>query len=253
MPVQIAGFAEALGRCLDFRGIEPQTLESALGEANEPLEMQYALPSADTPLIKSGSEFTHLIFVQHGTVVPWQSPHAELAGPFLIGEHELLMDARRWVASYSAVTPSVIVRIPKGLMAHVLKSIPRVRETMHELVMRRLARFYWTSLATSGSPHSRVAAALISRLALSDEDFGEDRRIEVKQKDIARLTTMSRSAVAAGLAELARAKVIRLGDDHGSRYAGVVLVPDVDRLKDRAFLDVQQREIRPLLAGPGDE
>lgn len=253
MPVQVAGFAEALVRCSDFRGVKSQALEAALAESDEPLQMEYAEPSSELPLIRSGSKFSHLVFVQHGTVVPWQFPHSELGAPFLIGEHELLMEAERWVASYSAISPSVIVRIPKGLMANVLDQIPSVRDRMHELVMRRQSRFYWVSLATSGTPPSRVAAALISRLALEDLDFGRDRRLSVRQKDIGRLTTMSRSAVAAGLAELAEARVIGWGAEPGSRFAGEVLVPDVDRLKEHAFLDVQTREIQPLLAGSEDE
>ena len=113
---------------------------------------------------------------------------------------------------------------------------------MHRLVMRRLARFYWTSLATSGSPCPRVAAALVSRLVLSGDDHGGDRRIVVKQKDLARLTTLSRSAVADGLGELLRMQAIRLGGDRSPRFTGVVLVPDVNRLKDHAFADVRERE-----------
>ena len=88
---------------------------------------------------------------------------------------------------------------------------------MHQLVTRRLARFYWTSLATSSTPSSRVAAALVSRLALEGDDHGEDRTIEVKQRDPARLTAMSRSAVADGLAALtcdARKSVVSLHPDN---------------------------------------
>ena len=116
MPVEIAGFAQALTRCLDFDLVEPPELERVLGEATEPLEMQFAEPSADSPLIRSGSLFTHMLFAQHGTVVPWQYPYSELEAPFLIGEHEFLMDAERWVASYSAVTEATVVWIPVGLM-----------------------------------------------------------------------------------------------------------------------------------------
>ena len=253
MPVEIAGFAQALARCLDFETVDPPELEDVLADATEPLEMQYAEASVDSPLIRSGSLFTHLLFVQHGTVVPWQYPYSELEAPFLIGEHELLMDAERWVASYSAVTEAVVVWIPVALMKLVVDRIPRVRDRMHQLVMRRLARFYWTSLATSGTPSSRVAAALISRLALEGNDHGEDRAISIRQKDLTRLTTMSRSAVADGLSTLAKAQVIRLGSDRSSRFSGVVLVPDVDPLKDHAFAEVRDREIRSLLAGPDDE
>ena len=93
-------------------------------------------------------------------------------------------------------------------------------ENMHQLVMRRLARFYWTSLATSGSTPSRVAAALVSRLSLSAEDHGQDRTIYIRQKDLGRLTTLSRSAVADGLSALAEASVISFGNDRSSRFAG---------------------------------
>ena len=253
MPVEIAGFAQSLARCLDFESVEPSELENALSNAGKPLEMWFAEPSVDEPLIRSGSLFTHLLFVQHGTVVPWQYPHSELAAPFLVGEHEFLVDADRWVGSYSSVTESIVVWIPVEVMNLIIDSIPRVRERMHLLVMRRLARFYWTSLATSGTPSSRVAAALVSRLALTGNDFGEERRIDIRQKDLVRLTTMSRSAVSDGLSNLMDAGVIRLGGERSTRFAGVVLVPDVDFLKDQAFSDVRDREIRPLLSRPADE
>ena len=253
MPVEIAGFAQALARCLDFETVEPPELEDVLADATEPLEMQYTEASAESPLIRSGTLFTHLLFVQHGTVVPWQYPYSELAAPFLIGEHEFLMDTDRWVASYSAVTEAIVVWIPVALMNLVVDRIPRVRNRMHQLVMRRLARFYWTSLATTGTPSSRVAAALVSRLALVGNDHGTGREISIRHKDLARLTTMSRSAVADGLSTLAKAQVIRLGSDRSSRFSGLVLVPDVDPLKDHAFAEVRDREIRSLLARPDDE
>ena len=253
MPVEIAGFAQALARCLDFETVEPPELEDVLADATEPLEMQYAEASAESPLIRSGTLFTHLLFVQHGTVVPWQYPYSELEAPFLIGEHEFLMDTERWVASYSAVTEAIVVWIPVALMTLVVDRIPRVRDRMHQLVMRRLARFYWTSLATTGTPSSRVAAALVSRLALDGKDHGEDREISIRHKDLTRLTTMSRSAVADGLSTLLKANVIGLGGDRSSRFSGVVLVPDVDPLKDHAFAEVRDREIRSLLARTDDE
>ena len=253
MPIHIEGFAETLARCLDFEGVAPEELESALAEAALPLEMRFAEPSAEVPLIRSGSAFTHLVFVQHGVVTPWQSPYSELAAPFLIGVHEFLMGSARWSASYSAISEAVIVRMPKEVMGHVVESIPSVRERMQGLVMRRLARFYWVSLATSGGPASRVAAALVSRLALVDLDYGADRVITIRQKDLARLTTLSRSAVAVGMSELAGTGAIRWGDGPGARFKGEVLVPDVDALKDQAFADVRARELQPLLTATIDE
>ena len=114
MPIEIAGFAQALARCLDFETVEPPELEDVFTDATEPLEMEYAELSSDSPLIQSGSMFTHLLFVQHGTVVPWQYPYSELEAPFLIGEHEFLMRAERWVASYSAVTEAIVVWDSRG-------------------------------------------------------------------------------------------------------------------------------------------
>ncbi len=253
MSVRVSGFAKRLVRCLDFESVSVEELDRVLVDAAETLEMDYIEPSADSPFIQLGSAFADLVFVQHGTAVPWQSPHSELAAPFLIGAHEFLMDAERWVASYSAITEAVVVRIPKGVMTRLVEELPSVRERMHELVMRRLARFYWVSLATSGAPASRVAAALVSRLALEDRDFGSDRTIAVRQTDIARLTTMSRSGVSVGLAELVREQVVQWGDQPGARFSGEVLVPDVDLLKEYAFLDMRTREIQPLLsAGDND-
>ena len=192
------------------------------------------------------------MFVQHGTIVPWQYPYSELKAPYLIGEHELLSDAERWVASYSAVTEAIVVDIPVGVMRLILERIPSVRDHMHQLVMRRLARFYWTSLATTGTPASRVAAALVSRLALESKDYGKDLEIEIRQTDLIRLTTMSRSAVADGLGSLVMAEAILLVGESSGRFTGKVKVPDVERLKYQAFADIRDREIRSLL-GHSDE
>ena len=109
----------------DFETVEPPELEDVLADATEPLEMRYAGASADSPIIRSGSLFTHVLFVQHGTVVPWQYPYSELEAPFLIGDHEFLMDAERWVASYSAVTEAIVVWIPVALMKLAVDRIPR--------------------------------------------------------------------------------------------------------------------------------
>ena len=67
------------------------------------------------------------------------------------------------------------------------------------------------------------------------------------QRDIVRLTVMSRSAVASGVSSLVSANVIRIGDYNSERFTGLVLVPDVDQLKDYALREVREREVRPLL------
>ena len=118
---------------------------------------------------------------------------------------------------------------------------------MYVVLLRRMARYYWISLATNGSPAPRVAAALISRLALLGEDRGCEREISVRQRDIGRLTVMSRSAVAGGISTLAAADLIRIGDDNSDRFSGSVHVPDVDRLKDYALGEVREKQVRPLL------
>lgn len=229
-------FARLLASCLELGVDEQKELEMVLQGASEPLEHSYVDPSMDSSLlVRSGSEFTHLPFVQLGTVVPWQFPYSELEAPFLIGTHEFLSEAERWVATYSAVPPAYVTLIPVDVMHDIVHRIPQVRGHMHRSVMRRLSRFYWTSLATSGSPASRVAAALVSRLALEDQDYGKERTINILQKDLVRLTTLSRSAVAIGLRELKKQSAISFGTDESTRFAGEVIVPDVDNLKDQAF------------------
>ena len=124
------------------------------------------------------------------------------------------------MASYSATTQTTIVAIPIATMRLIVERIPQVRAEMNLVLLRRLARYYWISLATNGSPAPRVAAALISRLALSSEDYGRGREIPVRQRDIVRLTVMSRSAVAVGISRLTSADLIRIGDDNSERFSG---------------------------------
>ena len=247
MAVQVAGFAQALTRCEAFESVDADELEDVLARGEEPLKMVCVEPSADVALIQSGKPFTHLYFVQHGMVLMWQYPRSELVAPYLIGEHEFMMDAQRWVASYSAATEATVVGIPVATMKLAVEHIPRIRAQMHLVLMRRLARYYWISLAASGSPTSRVAAALVSRLALKGEDYGHEREIGVLQRDIVRLTVMSRSAVASGIASLVSAQVIRVGTDNSERFTGLVYVPDVEQLKDYALSELLEREVRPLL------
>lgn len=247
MPVEIAGFAQALARCQSFDSIDTAELERALAFGKRPLEMHFVAPSADVAFIQSGQPFSHLYFVQHGMMVPWQYPHSELSSPFLIGEHEFVMGAHRWVAPYSAAEETTVIGIPKETMQLICDRVPLVREQMNRILMRRISRYYWTSLATSGNPASRVAAALISRLALEQDDFGTKKEISILQRDLVRLTVMSRSAVAAGVAVLAADRVIRIGSRPSERFRGIVQIPDVDRLKQAALADVREREVRPLL------
>ena len=247
MAIEIAGFAQALARCQAFESVDAGELENVLSSGQEPLQMLFVEPSADVALIQSGEPFRHLYFVQFGMIVPWQYPYSELSSPFLIGDHEFMMGAERWVASYSAATETTVVAIPVATMRLTVERIPQVRAKMHLLLLRRMARYYWISLATNGSPAPRVAAALISRLALNGEDHGRKREISLRQRDIVRLTVMSRSAVAGGISSLAAAGLIRIGDDNSERFSGLVHVPNVDRLKDFTLREVREKQVRPLL------
>lgn len=237
MPIEIDGLATALGRTAEFEGVPPSEVERVLSEG-APLRLAFADAGVDQPLVRSGSPFTHLLFVQQGTLIPWQFPPSELRFPFLIGDHELLMGASRWMATYSATREAAVIEIPLSSMQDVLIALPRVRTNMERLVLRRLSRFYWTSLSITGTPRSRVAAALVSRLALSGEDAGQGREIGVRQTELMRLTAMSRTAVADGLRQLVETGVIDTGERR--RFSGRVTVPDVDRLKDVAFVDARE-------------
>ena len=252
MAIEIAGFAEALARCQVFESVDVGELENVLSSGQEPLEMRFVQPSADVAFIQSGEPFTHLYFVQHGMIVPWQYPYSELSSPFLIGDHEFMMGAERWVASYSAATHTTVVAVPVATMRLVVERMAQIHATMYLVLLRRMGRYYWLSLATNGSPAPRVAAALISRLALDGADHGREREIAVRQRDIVRLTVMSRSAVASGISRLATDKLIRIGDDNSERFSGLVSVPDVNRLKDYALSEVREKQVRPLLRSKED-
>ena len=91
-----------------------------------------------------------------------------------------------------------------------------------------------------------------ARLALSGADHGCGRGITLRQRDIVRLTVMSRSAVAGGISRLTSADLIRIGDNNSDRFSGLVHVPDVDRLKDYALSEVQEKQVRPLLPSTTD-
>lgn len=247
MAVEIAGFSQALAQCEPLESVDAGELENVLSSGHEPLEMRFVEPSADVTLIRSGDPFRHLYFVQHGLIVPWQYPYSELKSPFLIGDHEFMMGAEHWVASYSAATQTTVVGIPVPTMRLVVERIPQIVSNMYIVLLRRMARYYWVSLATNGSPAPRVAAALISRLALVGEEHGHKREIAVRQRDIVRLTVMSRSAVAGGISTLTASDLIRIGHDNSERFSGLVHVPDVHRLKSFALGEVRERQVRPLL------
>ena len=77
-------------------------------------------------------------------------------------------------------------------MRLTVERAPQIRAEMYLVLLRRLAHYYWITLTINGIPAQRVASALISRLALRGEDHGYERKITLRQRDIIRLTVMSR-------------------------------------------------------------
>lgn len=250
MPVALGGFAHALCRTDEFEGVDPEELDAVLAGASEPLNLRMVGEGPETPLVKSGAPFTHAIFVQEGVVVPWQHPHSELRYPFFVGSYEILMGASRWMATYSATKDSVVVELPVSVMNMIIAKLPKVRENMLRLVLLRVVRYYWTSLSSTGKPVSRVAAALVSRLAIHEDDIGTDKEIRIQQIELMRLTVLSRTAVASGLRELEDLGVIR-SDGQGARhyFSGRITVPNINALKDIAFAHVQSVIAQSLAAG----
>jgi len=238
MPSEIQGFAAALCRTGEFEGVSPDALQAILDRSDAALDMRLINTGIDEPIIRSGADFTHLVFVQQGTVLPWQFPSSDLRYPFLIGGHELLMESTKWMATYSATRDAVIIEVPVGIFQKITTEIPIVRQNIERLVLRRLSRFYWTSLSITGTPQARVAAALISRLALRGEDWGKNRDVEIRQTELMRLTVLSRTAAADGTRQLETRDLIQTG---GGRYfSGRVTIPDVDALKNAAFSDIKE-------------
>ena len=130
-----------------------------LSSGQEALQMLVVEPSSDVALIQSGEPFNHLFFVQHGMVVPWQYLCSVLSSPFLTGEHEFMMRAERWAACYSAVTRTTAVAIHVATMRRIVERMSQVHAEINLVLLRRMARYYWISLASNGSPAPRVAAA----------------------------------------------------------------------------------------------
>ncbi len=241
MAVELDGFVATLCQTQDFAGTDPQRLAALFADHSESLDLRITTGVVQEPTVRSGEPFTHLFLAQSGAVIAWQQPYSDLPLPFLVGIHELLLGTTRWVATYSATPGTTLIRIPTTTMDAVLAALPEVKQAMLNLALLRISRLYWTSFAIVGTPQARVAAALISRLAIRQEDFGRDAHVQVKQTQLVRLTSLSRTAVAKGLQLLVDSHLIQLGGRSGSSnyFGGEVLIPDVAKLKDAAFADVQ--------------
>lgn len=255
MAIDVDGLCGAMLECEPLRaaGLTRQKLRRLLSGWSDQLEVQFVEP-AKRPFVRSGSPFTGPMLIREGRVVPATFPHSVLIGPFLIGLHEFLaveyaIGTPRWVSSYTAVNATTIVRLPVGLMTALVRSHPRLRSEIEMLVLRRLARFYWTSLSTVGTNRSKVAAALVSRLALDGFDHGRGRVVSVLQKDLVRLTATSRTGVWAGLKDLRNEGVIEVDTKPGTRIelAGTIRIPNVSRLKEAAEDAFTERVVDRLI------
>ena len=226
----------ALCRCKTFLGVDARKMEKLFVE-----HVAHHRPLASERLV-AGSIFTHsgerlddLFFIQGGVVVAWQIPVSTLETPYLLGEYELLTAMPQWMATYSAYTDAQLLRLPADLMRRVLQSNPEVRRNIRRALYTRIGRYYWTSLATSGTNKSKVAAALVSRLALEDRDVAGDHdvTINISQKELCRLTNTSRPGVSKGLKELVDDGLVAL--QRPSYMTGDMIIRSVDALKEEAY------------------
>jgi len=240
----VAGFTvdvpltvRSLCRCSAFQGVDPQDVLRLVmryyGEGRGPMEAE-SLAEGDL-VVSSGERVASLVFIQQGTIVAWQVPVSTLETPYLLGEHELLAGMTHWMATYSAYTRAQVVRLPLDLMQGLVEQHPEVRRNLQRGLFTRISRYYWTSLAVSGTNRSKVAAALVSRLALQEQDAagGRDLMLNMSQKDLCRLTNTSRPGVSKGLKELITDGVLEMKSE--LYMTGRITVRDVDRLKDAAY------------------
>ena len=95
-------------------------------------------------------------------------------------------------------------------------------------------------LCSAALPDGELLALL---LAIDGLNYGRERDIRVRHRDIVRLTAMSRSAVSGGIYRLTAADIIRTGDGISERFSGLVQVPYVDRLKDFALGAVGAKQV----------
>lgn len=244
--------AGILGSPRDAARIAPE-LEPYLEEADLIMTR-----SRVVPLAESGHAFQTLLYVADGRVVPSTMPYSVLGPGFLIGLHEYLFQRTPavWVSSYFGLPNAVILSVPLSVMDYLTEKYPEVRVNIQNIVLRRYARFCWTSLATAGSPKSRVAAALISRLALENEltAVGEA-TVTLRQKDVIRLTALSRTSVYQELRDLNSENVIEfldLDSDHRGR-SGAIRIPDIKRLRSLAENEITGQVIPALLTGSASD
>jgi len=193
--------------------------------------------------VRSGEAFERLLYVADGQVIPGTMPQSVLESGFLIGLHEYLL--RRtppvWVSSYFALPHAVILALPTTILDDLARRDPNIRANIEGIVLRRYARFCWTSLSTVGTPKARVAAAIVSRLVLDDRwDVSGEATLRIHQKDLIRLTALSRTSVYKELGELESESVVQFENRGTSRpeRAGRMRIPDVGKLRSVAETEI---------------
>jgi CRP-like cAMP-binding protein len=235
-----------------FRGVDVHALRATIDEHKRHHVGVQHFRNGDL-VARSGGRMTHLLLVEDGAVAAWQIPVSRLEAPYLLGEHEFVAGLANWIATYSAASERCnVLCVPVELMAAIVRDHPQVQHNIARSLFLRISRYYWTSLATNGTPPSQVAAAIMSRLALRERDYAGVGEVEIslQQKEIGRLTNLSRPWVAQGLKALEEAGVIEWvgGEKHKT---GRLRVRDVDQLREQAFEYFQQR-ILPDTEGGSD-
>ena len=252
MPLTPDEIADALSSLREFAGVASQAaLIRFLDQSDCDLEYRYVDPIPE-PSFKAGSPFRGLILIRQGEFIAWTNPPSYLGSPFLIGQHEFISSDRdrRWLASYSASAASGYLEIPVPLMDDLVEEFPRLLRNFQSTVSRVLTRFYWTSLAGTGSPESKVAAALMSRLVLEGIDTGTNRVIGTDQTVLVRLTRTSRTGVYHGLKSLSEKGLIKVVNPTRDRpyITGKLRIPSVDRLRQTAESSFREKIVKPRIA-----
>lgn len=155
-------------------------------------------------LIQAGTQFEALALIVTGELIPTTLPGSILREGFVVGLHEYLHreDSAVWKSTYISLGNLMVLWLPLALFDDLAKLHQEFVPNISSIVLKRLDRFYWTSLSTVGPPTSRVAAALLSRLAVDGSLRPKGRAQAIFsgtaggfRRDLMRITTLSRTAV----------------------------------------------------------
>ncbi|MBN4064607.1 Crp/Fnr family transcriptional regulator [Dehalococcoides mccartyi] len=223
-------YENLIKRCNTFDIVERSVLSRWIESEADGFKVVLLDPDSSAPFIEAGSECVDAFLLRQGEVIPWTYPSTFLPPPFLIGQHEMLMEHPSWQSQYSVTKEGTAIAIPIEALTRLMTQEPSFKDAVLQTVLSRTARFYWTSLSTGGPVKSRVAAAILSRIAIKKLPMVGRQNLKLAQTDLMRLTLASRPSVALAVTELVGQDLIQLGD--GDRYSGEIFIPDVKLLID---------------------